>query len=210
MNGRKPYTETEDSFIMEHYAETTDKEIAEKLGRSLKSVRKRAKKIGCPAKKTVRRWSEEEDNIILASTGKHLNEVAKELNRDPSDLSKRARKLGIKFWRRPYGDQYIDSHGYAVESFEKGKVIWVHRTVVEESIGRKLQGCETVHHINLNKLDNRIENLFLFSSPNEHIKCHWSLDKLTGKDELSQIDALRTGKVIFYRNEGVYKLSSQI
>jgi hypothetical protein len=93
----------------------------------VKSVRKRAKKIGCPAKKTVRRWSEEEDNIILASTGKHLNEVAKELNRDPSDLSKRARKLGIKFWRRPYGDQYIDSHGYAVESFEKGKVIQRYR-----------------------------------------------------------------------------------
>lgn len=39
-----------------------------------------------------------------------------------------------------------------------------HRYVMEQTIGRKLASEETVHHVNGDRFDNRIENLELFSS----------------------------------------------
>lgn len=43
----------------------------------------------------------------------------------------------------------------------KGSKIAEHRHVMEESLGRPLERFETVHHINGNRQDNRIENLQL-------------------------------------------------
>ena len=49
-----------------------------------------------------------------------------------------------------------------------------HRLVVEQAIGRFLSTDEQVHHINGDKLDNRIENLQIMSHQ-EHLKMHGSL-----------------------------------
>lgn len=42
-----------------------------------------------------------------------------------------------------------------------------HRLVVERFIGRTLTTEEVIHHINWNKQDNRISNLFLFPTKNK-------------------------------------------
>lgn len=52
-----------------------------------------------------------------------------------------------------------------------GKKTTKHRAIMEKAIGRKLKKDEIVHHINGNKLDNRLENLAIVS-PQEHAKIH--------------------------------------
>lgn len=52
-----------------------------------------------------------------------------------------------------------------------GKRIAEHRFIMQEHLGRELKAGELVHHINHNKLDNRIENLQLVTSA-EHGLAH--------------------------------------
>jgi hypothetical protein len=65
---------------------------------------------------------------------------------------------------------FVMKNGYKAMVVE-GRKIYVHRYVVEQSIGRKLEKNEHVHHLNHDKLDNRIENLKILS-PQEHSRYH--------------------------------------
>lgn len=64
---------------------------------------------------------------------------------------------------------YIGENGY-VHFLDSDKL--VHRWVMEKSLGRRLSYKEVVHHIDGDKLNNRIKNLKLFSCQEEHDKYH--------------------------------------
>ena len=192
--GKHPlFTQQEDNYIRQHYASMPHRDIADRLGRSVCAIRHRAEKIGVPRKVAIRRWTPEEDKIILASKGRDHKEVATLLGRDGSELSKRARKLGFKSWRNPDGLVRADDRKY------------IHRSVVEKHLGRALTSSERVHHIDCNKRNNDPSNLHLFPNPAAHAKCHWSLSKLCDGDESRCAELLRLGKICFNRDKGVYE-----
>lgn len=64
----------------------------------------------------------------------------------------------------------MKKHLYAEKRVD-GKNRLVHRVVVENYLGRKLERFEHVHHVNGDTLDNRIENLQIVTAL-EHVWIH--------------------------------------
>ncbi len=77
--------------------------------------------------------------------------------------------VGIPAWNKRNGS--IDSNGYR-KLHVNGKQVREHRIVAEKMLGRQLKAGEVVHHKNGNRLDNRPENLEVFSSHSAHMKEH--------------------------------------
>jgi hypothetical protein len=65
----------------------------------------------------------------------------------------------------------------------EGRRIDMHRRIMEQHLGRRLTRGEIVHHINGDKMDNRIENLQIMSR-SEHTKHH-----IAAGDYVSVLDA---------------------
>lgn len=111
-------------------------------------------------------------NNVKLKKYKHTLEARKNI----SKTAKSNLRVGIKSntWK---GGRNIDTRGYmrvyAPNHPNKiaGNYVMEHRSVMEKDIGRYLTKEEIVHHINGNKLDNRIENLQLMT-PSEHTSHH--------------------------------------
>lgn len=61
-----------------------------------------------------------------------------------------------------------------------GKYVYEHRYIVEKLIGKKLKSDEVVHHIDGNKLNNKIENLKIMNKI-EHDRFHTTIRRNNGE-----------------------------
>ncbi len=188
------YTEQEDGYIVAYYNSALTRDIAEHLGRSVTSIRKRAAKLG--QSKPLKRWTRADDEVIRSGWRKRqLKEIAEELGRGLSETSSRAKKLGCAPWRIRKGTH----SGRPIDGFVNGKPVYTHRAVVERSIGRSLKSSEIVHHIDWNKNNNAIGNLYVFKTRSAHRKTHCSFEQIVPV-------LLERGIIEFDINNGVYRL----
>jgi len=109
-------------------------------------------------------------------------------------IAKRGLPSDYKPWKRKSGEGNITASGYKVitlpdhekghpNSFDKRRRIHEHTWVMSQHLGRPLHKGETVHHINGNRLDNRLENLELWHRshpPGQRVeeKIAWAIEFL--------------------------------
>ena len=142
-----------------------------------------------PRKKGFKCSKETKEKMSKAKKGKHYPKMSEAHKRNNYGFQK-GNKFGIKFQKgslvgfehrfkfkkdkKPilkcgYKLIYKPKHPYC----EKNGYVREHRLVMEKKVKRYLLKSETVHHINSNKSDNRIENLQLVSVQNHgsEVKC---------------------------------------
>lgn len=90
---------------------------------------------------------------------------------------------------------YINEQGYKIlfipeyPNTDKQGRIREHRYVMEKYLGRYLTADEHIHHINRDKLDNRIENLQIISN-SQHISNHMKGNQYGKKDMSGRVCSL--------------------
>ena len=104
--------------------------------------------------------------------GHHLR-----LNPKPENLGKYLKGTpGDQHWNWKGGiitpNGYIYIHKPKHPNATKQGYVCEHRLVMENKIGRYLKRKEVVHHIDQNRLNNKIKNLILVKNQSDHLKFH--------------------------------------
>jgi len=146
------------------------KDISEHLGKTEKAVRAKAERLGISfteLSKYSSIWSTKEIDILIKNKDKPLKELSLVLNRSISSISYKSNQLGIS---RQKGFHLSKRDGYIIVSIDNKNVL-LHRKIYSDFLQRDLKKNEIIHHIDLNKTNNKISNLFL-TNEREHRLLH--------------------------------------
>ena len=75
------------------------------------------------------------------------------------------------------GGKYLNENGYYRVYTGNLKYEYEHKVLLSKYLGRKLLPEEKVHHIDSNKVNNDISNLFLCKNKTDHWACHQSMEE---------------------------------
>ena len=164
-------------------------------------------------KRNCKRWEDGEKEFIKENYSRlPVSIIATKLKRSQKATRTQIERLGIRLSNlernkpKPKIKRTRKNKGWAYDSNGRKNIrvkgrgyVAEHRLIIEQHIGRRLQRTEQIHHINCNKTDNRLENLHISRTVNEHLKSHRSFEKI--------IQGLMERNVIFFdTNKGEYKI----
>lgn len=199
MPHNKHYSKEELDFIKSNYSDIPIEEIASSLNRTPKAIRSKIGLLGLKLAELPRndpyKWSEHEiefikDNYSNMSDAK----IAKVLCLNVSLVCRKRLDLGLKIHKH---EDYLN--GEYVYRYVNKKKVCMHRYNVEQSIGRDLTDEERVHHIDGDKSNYSIDNLYLCDNKSCHMLVHSSLEKVA-------FDLYKQGIIKFNFETGEYCL----
>ena len=177
-------------------------EIGRKYGMTGAGIKKKAKSLGVflPIRRSINpsEWASfshrKYPDVICPICGKSFMRKSKEQVYCSIECSaKHLREIPKKHKEKPIWDgierknmwkysQVVDNHGYLYAMCPqhpkalKNGYIYLHRLIVENHLGRLLKDDEVIHHKDLNKKNNSIDNLMVLTS-SKHSKLHWQIKR---------------------------------
>ena len=131
--------------------------------------------------------------IYLFKKGKSASAVARELKLHTTSVTRVLKRNGLKM-RECVGENHpswkggkIIKSGYPATYNPKHPrrmnipYVFDHILEMEKYLGRTPKRSEPIHHIDLDRLNYKIENLYLCKSKSEHQQLHSSLNKIISK-----------------------------
>lgn len=200
------WTPEEDAVVAAN-GDKTAREIGLMLGRSKRSITARRLVLGATGP-LPRAWQPHEDDTIrqavAASRDRRWSdnlaaEIAESIGRTPQAVRNRAMAIGCNL-RSGVRKSSGRHSGRIIVGFDDAGPVYEHRAEMERHIGRKLGKHERVHHIDCDKDNNTIDNLYLCRSVGEHAALHHQLNDLTA-------ELMRRGVIKFDRQSGRYAIA---
>ena len=140
------WTEEQLEYMKEHYPYERTQDIADKIGKTKSSIDHKANRLG-------------------------LHKDKESLSKIKSESRKGEKTWNFKGYRRRTSNGYVEVYVPEHPSTDKNGNIMEHRYVMEKALGFILPKEFDVHHINGDKLDNRLDNLAVVTHSG-HTKLH--------------------------------------
>lgn len=90
-----------------------------------------------------------------------------------------------------------------IKNYKGGRYIMEHILIVEDNLGRHITDNAIIHHIDGNKQNNNIENLFLIEDENSktiHMEIHNQLEKLSFELVKNNLIVFKEGQYLFNKD----------
>ena len=196
------------NYLIENSKEKSVKEIALKLDRSEKAVRNRLSILNISLidvkKIQFKIWTQEEIDFLKNNYFKYtVKELSEILQRTESSITGKKFELNLnnKYEKiKENGGKVYFQNGreyYLYYDKKSNKLTAYHRKKYEEYYNIKLKKENKIHHIDGNKKNNKMSNLFLCEDTSHHRKIHCQLQKIS-------YELIREGIIQFDKEKGLY------